>query len=170
MFLFTPLWVFPDHSLVSQSGSSKGYVPGLRQLSSHCVTTWCSQLQLWSSKVSGRCLMLWTLKLLPQWCPASGKAVRPLHMGPSKENQVQIPEPIGEGRSHSNYDHMISLQNVVLAEHKGRDTLRGHSYNNLLQTVPALLSVPQSHFSEYGVLWHKDLSFFPCVSGKEGLD
>lgn len=85
-------------------------------------------------------------------------------MGLSKENQVQIPEPIGEGCSHSNYHHMISLQNVVLAEHKGRDTLRGHSYNNLLQTVPALLSVSQSHFSEYGVLWRKDLSFFPCVS------
>lgn len=77
------------------------------------------------------------------------------------------------GGSHSNYHHMISLQKVVLAEYKERDTLRGHSYNNLLQKVPALFSVSQSHFSEYGVLWRKDLSFLPCVSmmlGKEGLD
>lgn len=68
---------------------------------------------------------------------------------------------------------MISLQKVVLAERKGRDTLRGHSYNSLLQKVPALFSVSQSHFPEYGVLWRKDLSFLPRVSmmlGKEGLD
>lgn len=70
----------------------------------------------------------------------------------------------GRGGSHSNYHHIISLQNVVLAEHKRRDTLRRHSYSNLLPTVPSLLSVSQSHFLEYGVLWRKDLPFFPCVS------
>lgn len=70
----------------------------------------------------------------------------------------------GRGGSHSNYHHIISLQNVVLAEHKRRDTLRRHSYSNLLPTVPSLLSVSQSHFLECGVLWRKDLPFFPSVS------